>query len=77
MRTFVFCLVAVAATLTATTPSLAWRHHAKNSYSSYPASICHFGYGNSGCAPDEACASEGGTCAEACFIQNAQEYIDR
>jgi hypothetical protein len=78
MRPFLICLVASVAALASTAPSLAKRHHTiKSSYSSYPGCICQFGYGSSGCAPDVACASEGGKCAEACFIQNAQDYIDR
>jgi hypothetical protein len=78
MRSLLIVLVAIVATLASAAPSLAWHHHTtKSSYSSYPACVCHFGYGSSGCAPDVACASEGGKCAEACFIQNAQDYIDR
>jgi hypothetical protein len=77
MRPLLICLVTIVATLAGTASSLARHHHEARNYSSYPACVCHFGYGSSGCAPDVACASEGGKCAEACFIQNAQDYIDR
>jgi hypothetical protein len=77
MRPLLLGLVAIIPTLAGATASLAAQHRDMKSLNHYDGCVCHFGYGSAGCAPDVACGSEGGWCAEACLIHNAQDYISR
>jgi hypothetical protein len=67
-------VVAIIATAASATASLAAQHRDIKSLTHYDGCVCHFGYGSTGCAPDVACASEGGRCAESCPIPNGEDY---
>jgi hypothetical protein len=75
MRPLLIGLVAIIATFAGATACLAARHREMKTLIHYDGCLCHFGYGIAGCAPDVACTSEGGQCAEACFVPNGQDYL--
>jgi hypothetical protein len=77
MRSLLIGLVAIIITTFASTASMAALHPGVKNMNSYDGCVCHFGYGSNGCAPSVACGSEGGQCAEACFVKDGQDYLSR
>jgi hypothetical protein len=67
MRLSVACLMAI--TLSCVGPAFASHrgHDIEASYR-YSGCMCHFGYGDNGCAEAVSCSGEGGNCTGSCVL---------